>query len=156
MRALASSASSLSKTGEPKPLGQRRTTQVTTPPQESPRFLTSSIAAFKHNMCITLHAQHVTAPLETIDMHILMLRMQKVPRGERMQTDSQVSPRLRAAWCRTDASMVLLPVSTAPGLQAIAYAYIHTAQYQILCTVPNQSQSSRCKTVDACPNSIIL
>ena len=45
MAAFASSASSLSKTGEPRPMGGLRTTQVTSPPQESPRVRTSSIAA---------------------------------------------------------------------------------------------------------------
>ena len=45
MKALASSASSLSKTGEPRPLGQARITHVTSPPQESPRVRTSSMAA---------------------------------------------------------------------------------------------------------------
>lgn len=45
MRAFASSASSLSKTGEPRPFGQARITHVTSPPQESPLFRTSSITA---------------------------------------------------------------------------------------------------------------
>ena len=43
--ALASSASSLSNTGAPRPRGTPRQTQVTTPPQESPRVRTSSMAA---------------------------------------------------------------------------------------------------------------
>ncbi len=44
MTAPASSASSFPKTGMPSPLGQPRTTQVTTPPHESPRVRTSSIS----------------------------------------------------------------------------------------------------------------
>lgn len=49
--ALASSASSLSNTGEPKPLGHERTTQVTSPPHDSPRVRTSLMAAWQrgHN-----------------------------------------------------------------------------------------------------------
>ena len=43
--AFASSASSLSKTGVPSPLGQFRTMQVTSPPHESPRTRTSLMAA---------------------------------------------------------------------------------------------------------------
>lgn len=43
--AFASSASSLSNTGVPRPLGQLRTTHVTTPPQLSPRTRTSLITA---------------------------------------------------------------------------------------------------------------
>ena len=44
--ALASSASSLSKTGLPSPGGQPRTMQVTSPPHESPRVRTASMAAY--------------------------------------------------------------------------------------------------------------
>ena len=43
--AFASSASSLSNTGAPRPRGTPRQTQVTTPPQESPRVRTASMAA---------------------------------------------------------------------------------------------------------------
>eukprot|EP01018_Ginkgo_biloba_P033696 Gb_41598 [translate_table: standard] len=43
MRAFASSASSLSNTGEPSPLGTFLTIQVTTPPTESPRVRMESI-----------------------------------------------------------------------------------------------------------------
>ena len=49
MTAPASSASSFPKTGMPSPLGQPRTTQVTTPPHESPRVRTSSIAAVRQH-----------------------------------------------------------------------------------------------------------
>ena len=45
IRAFASSASSLSKTGEPRPFGQARITHVTSPPQESPVVRTLSITA---------------------------------------------------------------------------------------------------------------
>ena len=45
MRAPASSASSLPKTGAPSPLGQCLTMHVTSPPHESPVFLMSSITA---------------------------------------------------------------------------------------------------------------
>jgi hypothetical protein len=43
--AFASSASSLSNTGVPSPLGQLRTTQVTSPPQDSPLVRTALMAA---------------------------------------------------------------------------------------------------------------
>lgn len=46
--ALASSASSLSNTGLPSPLGVRRTTHVTSPPHESPRTRTSLMAVQQH------------------------------------------------------------------------------------------------------------
>ena len=46
MSAPASSASSLPKTGAPNPFGQRRTTQVTSPPHESPFLRMSSMTAF--------------------------------------------------------------------------------------------------------------
>lgn len=45
MRAPASSASNLPNTGAPSPFGQRRTIQVTSPPQESPFFRMSSMTA---------------------------------------------------------------------------------------------------------------
>ena len=45
MTAAASSASSFANTGEPRPVGQLRTMQVTSPPQESPRFRISSMTA---------------------------------------------------------------------------------------------------------------
>mmetsp|Transcript_8984 Transcript_8984/g.17872 ORF Transcript_8984/g.17872 Transcript_8984/m.17872 type:complete len:229 (-) Transcript_8984:498-1184(-) len=44
--AFASSASSLSKTGDPRPFGHPFTTHVTSPPHDSPRVLTSSIALY--------------------------------------------------------------------------------------------------------------
>lgn len=54
MKAFASSASSLSNTGEPRPLGHALITHVTSPPQESPLFRTSSItahsSALPHNL----------------------------------------------------------------------------------------------------------
>lgn len=43
--ALPSSASSLSNTGEPRPLGQLRMTHVTSPPTDSPRVRTALMAA---------------------------------------------------------------------------------------------------------------
>jgi hypothetical protein len=45
MSAAARSASSLWNTGAPSPLGQLRTTHVTTPPHESPLTRTASISA---------------------------------------------------------------------------------------------------------------
>ncbi len=45
IRAPASSASSLPKTGAPNPFGQLRTMHVTSPPQESPFFRMSSMTA---------------------------------------------------------------------------------------------------------------
>jgi len=57
MSALASSASSLSNTGAPMPLGQRRTTHVTSPPHESPRRRTSSIAGPAHTLSQCAHGR---------------------------------------------------------------------------------------------------
>ena len=62
IRAPASSASSLPKTGAPNPFGQLRTMQVTSPPQESPFFRMSSMTAvtlmFARNYFGTIFQQH--------------------------------------------------------------------------------------------------